>query len=64
MAKRIPGRLLSAPGRVVKVDLPSFGRVAGLTFNDGEHHIGNVVLDPAGFAYFGLGTAPGIMVKV
>jgi uncharacterized repeat protein (TIGR01451 family) len=50
-------------------DLPlapqNFGEYATLTLNAGEDDLDSAVIDPAsGFAYFGTGTDPGIVVKV
>src|SRR5260370_13887884 len=43
----------------------NFARVGALTLNSGEHNPQCTVIDPVGgFAYFGLQTSPGTVVKV
>lgn len=55
----------SYPGKVVKVDLENFERVAAVTFEPGEDVPRAAVIDPAGrFAYFATDTDPGHIVKV
>lgn len=55
----------TSPGRVAKVRLSSFTRVAGLTLNPGEDYLSSAVIDPVNsFAYFGTLTQPGIVVRI
>src|SRR5881398_3475300 len=43
----------------------AFTRVGALTLNPGEDKLFSAVIDSAGgFAYFGTGTSPGVVVKV
>ena len=52
-------------GRVVKVRLSDFTRVAGLTLSGGEDSLRSAAIDAAGgYAYFGTYTSPGMVIKV